>query len=75
MTVTPDGFISLPAKLRKVLGVKAGDQLIAETTREGLVLRPCVTLPIEIYTPERIAEFDAEEEALGAFFRQKGSQA
>jgi len=70
LTVTAGGCVSLPANLRKILGIKAGDQLIGETTRDGLVLRPCVTLPIEIYTQERIAEFDAAEQDLGAFFRQ-----
>lgn len=43
----------MPAKLRRALGLKADDQLIAETTPEGLLLRPAVTLPIEIYTPGR----------------------
>jgi hypothetical protein len=35
------------------------DQLIVETTSEGLLLRPLVKLPAEFYTPER--EFDDAE--------------
>jgi antitoxin PrlF len=69
ITINRRGVITLPAALRKSLGLKADDQLIAETTPEGLLLRPAVTLPVEIYTPERIREFDAAEaelaEALG----------
>jgi len=38
--------------------------LIAETTPEGLLLRPAVTLPVEIYTPEREREFDQAEAEL-----------
>ena len=64
VTVTRRGVVTLPAKLREALGIKADDQLIAETTPEGLLLRPAVTLPIELYTEQRIREFDAAEAAL-----------
>lgn len=33
--------------------------MIAEITPEGLLLRPVVSLPVELYTPEREREFDA----------------
>lgn len=64
LTVTSRGVVTLPAKLRQALGLKADDQLIAETTAEGLLLRPAVTLPVEIYTPEREREFDEAEAEL-----------
>ena len=53
VTITSRGVITLPAKLRAVLGIKADDQMIAEATPEGLLLRPAVTLPVEIYTSLR----------------------
>lgn len=59
-------MVTLPARLRQALGLKGDDQLIAETTPEGLLLRPAVTLPIELYTPERVREFDAAEAELAA---------
>ena len=62
--VTRRGVITLPAKLRQALGVKAEDILIAETTPEGLLLRPSVTLPVEIYSDARLSEFDAGEAEL-----------
>ena len=31
--------------------------MLAEATAEGILLRPAVVLPVEIYTPERRAEF------------------
>jgi len=56
LTVTSRGVVTLPAKLRKALGIQADDQLIAETTPEGLLLRPAVTLAVEIYSENRIRE-------------------
>jgi AbrB family looped-hinge helix DNA binding protein len=64
LTLTSRGVVTLPAKLRRALGLRADDQLIAETTPEGLLLRPAVTLPIEIYSEKRIREFDAAEAEL-----------
>jgi AbrB family looped-hinge helix DNA binding protein len=66
VTITSRGVVTLPARLRQALGLKADDQLIAETTPEGLLLRPAVTLPLEIYTPEREREFDEAEAELAA---------
>ena len=57
LTLTSRVVVTLPAKLRR-------DQLIAETTPEGLLLRPAVTLPVEIYSEKRIREFDEAEAEL-----------
>ncbi|HJS06372.1 MAG TPA: AbrB/MazE/SpoVT family DNA-binding domain-containing protein [Pirellulales bacterium] len=64
LTLTNRGVVTLPAKLRRALGLRPDDQLIAETTPEGLLLRPAVTLPVEIYTEKRIREFDQAEAEL-----------
>ena len=61
VTLTSRGVVTLPAKLRQALGLRADDQLIAETTPEGLLLRPAVTLPVEAYSAEREREFDEAE--------------
>lgn len=71
LTITSRGVVTLPAKLRKALGLNADDQLIAETTSEGLLLRPAVTLPIEIYSERRIREFDEAEAELSKVLRRK----
>jgi antitoxin PrlF len=70
ITISSRGVVTLPAKLRQAMGLKADDQLIAETTPQGLLLRPAVTLPLELYTPERVQEFD-EAEAELAVVRHK----
>ncbi|MGE4242840.1 AbrB/MazE/SpoVT family DNA-binding domain-containing protein [Ramlibacter sp.] len=74
VTITPRGVITLPAPLRKELGLKGNDLLIAETTSEGLLLRPAVTLPIEIYTAEREREFDAAETELAQVLAKKNKR-
>jgi AbrB family looped-hinge helix DNA binding protein len=51
------GIIVIPAALRQKYGFEEGSQVVVEPVPEGLLLRPVVTLPIEIYTPERKAEF------------------
>ncbi len=61
LCVSGRGLIALPAVMRKAAGIRPQDSLIAETTAEGILLRPAVTLPVEIYSPERISEFDAAE--------------
>jgi AbrB family looped-hinge helix DNA binding protein len=65
VTITSRGVITLPAKLRQALGLKGEDQLIAEATSDGLLLRPAVVLPVEIYSADREREFDEAEAELG----------
>ncbi len=71
LTVTSRGVVSLPAKMRRATGIKADDLLLAEITPEGILLRPTVTLPIELYTSDRIREFESEEAALGKVLQRK----
>lgn len=66
LTINSRGVVTLPAKLRQAMGLRADDQLIAETTPQGLLLRPAVTLPLELYTPERLQQFDDAQAELAA---------
>jgi AbrB family looped-hinge helix DNA binding protein len=72
ITINRRGVITLPARLRRSLGLAADDQLIAEVTPDGLLLRPAVTLPVEVYTPGRVREFDAAEADLAEMQRPPG---
>jgi hypothetical protein len=47
---------------RRAAGIKADDQLIAETTPDGILLRRAVTLAVEIYSDDRIRGFHREED-------------
>ena len=51
------GTVVIPIGLRKKYGFEEGSLVIAEARTEGVLLRPVATIPIEIYTPERKAEF------------------
>lgn len=71
LTVTDRGTVTLPAKLRRELGIQGNDLLIAETTGDGVLLRPAVTLPVEIYDSQRISEFSAAEDDLAEWYSRK----
>lgn len=58
------GSMTLPKKLRRRLGLETGGVVMAETAEGGVLLRPAVAYPIEIYSDERVAEFGAAETLL-----------
>lgn len=64
VTINERGVITIPAALRRAFGLEAGAQLIAEDTPEGILLRPSIHVPIEVYTEERITEFVSDEEEI-----------
>ena len=65
VTINERGVLTIPAKMREALGIKPNDELIIENTEQGLLLRPSVSVPVEIYTEERIKEFARDEDVIG----------
>ncbi|MDA8334669.1 MAG: AbrB/MazE/SpoVT family DNA-binding domain-containing protein [Peptococcaceae bacterium] len=63
------GTVVIPSDLRKEYRIEEGSMLIAEAVAEGILLRPAAVFSVEMYTPERRAEFllnnavDAEDYA------------
>jgi AbrB family looped-hinge helix DNA binding protein len=51
------GTIVLPAKMRRRYGFEEGTMVVAEESEYGVLLRPAAVVPVEIYSPERKAEF------------------
>ena len=51
------GTVVLPAALRRLFNIEEGALVIAEARDEGILIRPAVALPLEVYTPKRRAEF------------------
>jgi AbrB family looped-hinge helix DNA binding protein len=51
------GVYTIPALLRRRFGFDEGSLIIAEEREEGILLRPAVATPVEVYSDERIAEF------------------
>jgi AbrB family looped-hinge helix DNA binding protein len=51
------GAIIVPSRLRRKFGIEEGKLVVAEERPEGILIRPAIALPVEVYTPERRAEF------------------
>jgi len=71
VTINSRGVITIPAKLREAFGLKANDELILEAVDQGLLLRPSVSVPLEFYSEERIAEFTSDEQSLGKLLAEE----
>ena len=67
------GTIVLPAKLRRRYGFEEGTMVVAEESEYGVLLRPAAVVPVEIYSPERKAEFLLAN-AVGAADRKKAEE-
>ena len=63
------GTVVIPASLRRRFGIEEGSFVLMEDREDGVLIRPAIVIPVEIYTPERRAEFllsnavDAEDYA------------
>jgi bifunctional DNA-binding transcriptional regulator/antitoxin component of YhaV-PrlF toxin-antitoxin module len=64
VTMNDCGVITIPVRLRKAFGLKPHAEFIAESVAEGILLRPSISIPIEIYTEERMAGFAHDDEAI-----------
>jgi AbrB family looped-hinge helix DNA binding protein len=51
------GQITLPAEIRKAVGLRSGDTLLVRVEEGKVVLEPAVVLPLELYTEDRVSEF------------------
>ena len=61
LVVSSRGQITLPAALRKRLGIKSGDVVILEDRGNEIVLKPGIVLEIQHYSDEQIAKWNAED--------------
>jgi len=66
------GNLTLPKSFRKMLGLEKGGVVMAEPSGQGVLLKPAVSFPIEIYSDSRVAEFDGAENELKAYLSKKG---
>jgi bifunctional DNA-binding transcriptional regulator/antitoxin component of YhaV-PrlF toxin-antitoxin module len=56
------GTLTLPKEMRRRFGVDRNAQVVAQETDEGILLRPGVTFPVEMYSGKRLAEFRRNNE-------------
>src|SRR5205823_13216800 len=51
------GTVVIPAALRRRYGIEEGTLVVAEPREGGILIRPALVLPVEVYTPERKAQY------------------
>ena len=65
LIVSERGQITLPAAIRKRLGLKGGGALILEERNSELVLKPAAVMEIEVYDDEQIVQWDKDDQLSG----------
>ena len=56
-----NGQLSLPRSVMKRLHLHGNETLLLDVSDDGVIrLRPAAVLPIEMYTPQRIEEFERD---------------
>jgi antitoxin PrlF len=61
LVVSSRGQITLPAALRKRLGIRSGDVVIVEERGNEVILKPGIVLEVQHYSDEQIAQWDTED--------------
>jgi antitoxin PrlF len=61
LTISSRGQITLPADIRKRMGIVAGGVVILEEREDEIALRPAAVLEIETYSDVDIARWNAED--------------
>lgn len=51
------GAVVIPAKLRRKFGIEEGSSVLMEEGPHGVVIRPAITVPVEVWSAERRAAF------------------
>lgn len=74
VTITPNGRMSLPADIRKRLGVSGGGALLIEETSEGLVLRTVAQSIAHAQALARKYTSDKPEASVDAFLAKRRAE-
>ena len=61
LMVSNRGQITLPASIRKRLGIQSGGVVTLEEKDNVVVLRPAAVVEIETYSDEEVARWDKED--------------
>jgi AbrB family looped-hinge helix DNA binding protein len=51
------GTVVIPARIRRQFGIEEGTTVLVDAGPEGVLIRPAVTVPVEVYSPQRKAAF------------------
>ena len=61
LVVSSRGQITLPAAIRKRLGIKSGDVVMLQDRGNEIVLKPSIALEVQQYTDEQMTQWDRED--------------
>ena len=61
LIVSGRGQITLPASIRKQLGLAAGSAVIIEERHGEMTLKPAAVLEIDTYSDAQVAEWDRDD--------------
>ena len=61
LLVSSRGQITLPASVRKRMGIQSGGVVTLEEKNNVVVLRPAAVVEIETYSDEEVARWDKED--------------
>lgn len=61
LKVSSRGQITLPASIRKRVGIREGSAVVIEDRGNEVVLKPAAIFEIEIYSDKQIAEWEAAD--------------
>jgi len=64
--VSSRGQITLPASMRKKLGIKPGGVVVAEERNGEVVLRPAAVVEVDVYNDADIAAWQEEDQLSSA---------
>jgi len=68
------GQVTIPRRVLEAAGLPAESQVIVESEADGSIrLRPAAVYPIELYSDDRIAEFERENRLPDALKKRVGS--
>lgn len=62
LIVSSRGQITLPAAIRKRIGIKEGSAVIVEDRGNELVLKPAAVFEVEMYSDKEVAEWAAADQ-------------
>lgn len=68
------GAVVIPAALRRRFGIEEGTLVVAEATDEGVLIRPAVAVPVEIYSTARKATLLLENATDAADYEQAAKE-